>query len=67
MTDIQEGLVEELKRARELKKLYEDIPDGCGRIAVVLISKDIERAEAALSSGDAVEMVKSYSILKELK
>ena len=65
MGNLMEGLIEELKRNRELLKLYQEIPTG--GFGAMFIKKDIDDAEKAMVSGDTVAMVKAYARLKDNK
>jgi len=63
--NLQEGLVAELNRNRELKELYDGIPEGT--FGSTMIQMNIEQGEKALASGDVVEMVKAFKELQENK
>lgn len=63
--NLMEGLEEELKRAKELSESYESIETGIFGLAVV--KNGIEYAESSIQSGDTVEMIKAYGILKKLE
>ena len=65
MQNLMEGLIEELKRVRELLALYESIPTGL--IGAGFLRQDILLAEGAISRGNIVEMLKVYKKLKEAK
>lgn len=65
MANLMEGLIEETNRCRELVRVYEELPNGVGRIGATLIKQDIAAAEAAMGSGDVVGMVKAYQALKD--
>ena len=66
MENIIEGLMEELKRNRELLKDYESIGPN-GAIGAMMIKNDILRGEKAIEMGSVVEMVASYESLKGSK
>ena len=66
MGNIIEGIHKEMERARELVKLYEEI-GAAGMFGKAAIENTIKRAEKAIESGEAVDMVKIYVELKELK
>jgi len=60
-----DGLNQELKRAKELKKSYESIPTGGFGVAV--IRGAIQYAEKSIQTEDIVEMLKAYNNLQKLK
>lgn len=60
-----DGLLKEVNRAREVKKMYDEIPEG--RFGSILIQQSITRAEKSISSGDVVEMLITYNELKEIE
>ena len=59
------GINEELRRNRELLKMYEEIPQGA--FGATMIRQSIEKAEKSLENGDIVEMVKCLKDLQESK
>ncbi len=63
--NLVEGVIAELNRNRELLQVYKEIPAGA--FAAINLANDIQRAEAALVSGDAIEMLRVYKLLKENK
>jgi hypothetical protein len=63
--NLMDGLLKEMNRAREVKKLYDEIP--VGQFGSWAISQSITRAEKAISSGDVVEMLAAYAELKEIE
>jgi len=58
-----EGLQSEMNRCRELLKQYEAIGPA-GRFGKSMIEADIIQGEAAIASGDGVEMLFAYKRLK---
>ncbi|MDP2365978.1 MAG: hypothetical protein Q8M94_19675 [Ignavibacteria bacterium] len=60
------GIHEQMNRARELRKHYEDIGDA-GMFGKIIIGDAIEKAEKAIESGDAVKMLSAYFELEELE
>ena len=60
-----DGLNDELKRAKELLKVYQSIPTG--GFGAMVIQKAIDNAETCIREGDTVGMVKTYGELKLLK
>ena len=63
--NLMEGLEVELKRAKELLKLYNSIPTGV--FGVTMVKRSIAYAESSIRSGDTVEMIKAYGMLKRLE
>jgi hypothetical protein len=63
--NLQEGLIDELKRNRELLEVYKKIPTGGFGLAAIQMAITI--GEIALKSGDAVEMLRAYVMLKNSK
>ena len=61
--NLVEGIIDELNRNRELLAVYKEIPAGA--FAAVNLENDIKRAEEALGSGDVIEMLRVYKLLKE--
>ena len=59
-----EGMNVELNRNRDLLEAYKKVGSP-GIFAVNILSKLIERGEAAMGSGDTVEMIAVYQELKE--
>jgi hypothetical protein len=61
-----EGIQAECNRIRdEAIPIYESLPGGAGRWAVLLMRGDIAMAEEAIASGDAVLMVTVLARIKE--
>lgn len=65
MNNLISGLDEQLKRNRELLKLYEEIPAGA--FGAAMIRKDIEAGEKALADGDVVAMLRAFKALEASK
>lgn len=63
--NLMDGLLKEMNRAREVKKMYDEIPQGI--FGATVIQQSIMRAEKAISSGDLVQMLAAYSELKEIE
>ena len=63
--NLMEGLEEELERAKKLLKMYNSIQTG--RFGAIMIKRSIEHAESSIRSGDTVEMIKAYGMLKRLE
>lgn len=65
--DLIEGLYEQIERARRLKDAYEDLPSGVGAVGSSFISGAIKKAEQSIKSGDVIEMLAAYGVMKELE
>jgi hypothetical protein len=65
MENLIEGLQTEMNRVREIIKEYESLPGGAGLLASGFMKGSIKSAERAISSGDTVEMLRSYKALQE--
>ena len=61
--NLVEGMIEQMNRCRELVKQYEEIGPA-GAFAKLAIEQDIKNAEAALGSGDVVEIIVAYKALE---
>lgn len=60
--NLAQGIVEELKRNRELLEQYKAIPAGA--FGARLIQERIDNAEKAQGTGDVIEMLTAYEELK---
>lgn len=60
--NLMDGLMNELNRNRELLALYKSIPTGA--FGAAIINATIIRGEAAIKSGDVIQMLQAYSELK---
>jgi len=58
-----EGLQEEIKRVREIIKVYDEIP--AGQLASGMMSFSIKNAENLIAIGDTIGMMKAYHDLRE--
>lgn len=65
METLQEGLVREIGRVKELINRYQD-PDlnGTGSISAAFMESDVKIAEEALSKGDVTMMAKALQELE---
>lgn len=64
MTNIIEGIQEECRRVREqLLPAYADIGPA-GAFGSLMLKQSVARGEAAIASGDAVEMVRALEDLR---
>ena len=66
MPNLPKGLHDEIIRNKELVKIYQSIGRP-GEFAATTILKEIEEAEAALESGDIIQMIQSCKQLQENK
>jgi hypothetical protein len=62
MDNMADAIVKELKRNRELLKVYRSIPTGI--FGALAIEHDIDRAEKALANGDVIKIIQAYETLK---
>lgn len=65
--NLVEGLLDEMNRVREIKKLYESLPDGVGMIGASIMDHSIKQAEKAVGSGDIMKMLPALQELKGFK
>lgn len=63
MSNLAEGLRDEMRRCRKLLEVYREIPGGA--FGAALIEESIEAAEDAQASGDVVAMLSAYQRLKD--
>ena len=61
---LSEGLLSEMKRAKDLIAKYNELPDFKNSMKASSIKKDIEDAQKAISEGDIVQMLISFKRLK---
>lgn len=61
-----EGLQSEMNRVREIIKEYEDpILKGAGKFASAMMEISIQAAEAAIATGDPIDMMAALTELQE--
>jgi len=65
--NLVEGLTDEILRVTEIKREYDAIPGGAGRIAAHTMHVAIERARKAQASGDILEMIPALKALQEFE
>lgn len=65
--NLVEGLHKQIARAKELRKLYDELPGGAGVFGAEMIQRRIEQAEASIGSGDIVVMMAEYRALEALE
>jgi hypothetical protein len=63
VTNLMDGLFDEMNRCRELLKEYEAIPQGA--FGAHFIRQSIKNAEDAIKSNDVLQMLAAYQALKE--
>lgn len=63
--NLMDGLFEQMNRAREIKKMYDEIPQG--KFGAMMIQQSIQRAEAAIKDNDVIEMLAAYTELTEIE
>lgn len=64
MANLIEGIQEECNRLRKFIPIYEEIGPA-GMFGKAIIQADIQRGEASIAGGDVVEMLGTYTYLKE--
>lgn len=64
MKTVADEILIELKRNRDLLKVYHELPDGVGAFGAQMISSDIDFAEKALAENDVVKILQAYEKLK---
>ena len=64
---LAEALPQEILRCLEVRDVYLSLPRGAGQLGAASILSHIMRAQAALASGDVVDMVRAYTALKEVE
>lgn len=60
-----DGLFKEMNRAREVKKMYDEIPQG--KFGSIMIQQSIDKAEKSIRDNDVIAMLQSYHDLKEIE
>jgi len=63
--NLLEAIQSELVRAKEILKMYEEIPQGA--FGAAMIREEIRAAEIALLNMDVVQMLICYKQLKEIQ
>tara|TARA_R110002096_G_C14628496_1_gene724693 strand:+ start:2303 stop:2500 length:198 start_codon:yes stop_codon:yes gene_type:complete len=62
--NLMEGLQQELNRVRELREAYKQI-GAPGVFALSFINNEIQVAENAIAKGDTIQMMVSFTALKD--
>ena len=55
-----DGLLSEIERCSKLKVMYDEIPSGA--FGSIMIQQTIDKAKAAVASGDIEEMIRSLKL-----
>ena len=66
METLGDSLPKEQARARELLDTYKNIGPA-GAFGAAMIEQALQRADKAVISGDLVEMIQAYKVLKALE
>lgn len=59
-----DALPAEIERVNEIIEIYNNVPNGHGRLAAGLMRADVDDATKALAAGDVVAMLSSFEKLK---
>lgn len=65
MANLIEGLLNQIDRVKEIKKVYDEIPQG--KFGAVMIQQSIDNAKKAIKDNDVFAMVTAYKDLEEIK
>ena len=63
--NLMDGLLKEMNRAREIKKMYDEIPQG--KFGSIMIQQTIDRAEKSIKDNDVVQMIVVFKELQEIE
>ena len=63
--NLMNGLFTEMNRAREIKKMYDEIPQG--KFGSIMIQQTIDRAEKSIKDNDVIEMLSAYKELQDIE
>ena len=63
---LADALPKEMARVRRVQGYYKEIGPA-GMFGAAMIEQDLQAAEAALASGDVVEMLRTFVALQETK
>ena len=64
-TNLMDGLFEQMNRAREIKKMYDEIPQG--KFGSIMIQQSIDRAEKSIKDNDVIAMLTAFKDLQEIE
>ena len=65
--NLVEALTDEILRVTEIKKVYDELPGGVGRLAAMLMDDAIQNARKAQASGDILTMIPALQSLREFE
>jgi hypothetical protein len=63
--NLMDGLFEQMNRAREIKKMYDEIPQG--KFGSIMIQQSIDRAEKSIRDNDVIAMLTAFKDLQEIE
>lgn len=63
--NLMDGLFKEMNRAREIKAMYDEIPQG--RFGSIMIQQAIDRAEKSIRDNDVIQMLSCFKELQEIE
>jgi hypothetical protein len=63
--NLMDGIFEQMNRAREIKKMYDEIPQG--RFGSIMIQQAIDRAEKSIKDNDVIQMLSAFKELQEIE
>lgn len=63
--NLMDALFREMRRCREVLKMYEEIPQGA--FGALMIQQSIQNAENAIKENDVIKMIAAYQDLKEIE
>ena len=64
---LSEAIPEEVERIRAILAERKTLPGNVGAIHTQLIEEDLRNMDAALASGDVVEMLRAYNKLQSIE
>lgn len=67
MGNLIEGLMKEIERCEELKKMYDELPNGIGNFGSMSINFALSKAREAIKEGDVVKELYAYEELKTIE
>lgn len=67
MTSVGEDFPRQQERVRKLRELYLQLPGGVGSFGAIHLDQVLGRAAEAQSSGDVLQILRSYQELVECK